>query len=262
MPEEAVLSFRSVSRTFETPSRGTVDAISGFTLDCPPGRFTAIVGPSGCGKTTLLRMAAGLDRPTTGRILCEGRPVTGPTVAVGLVRQEEGLLPWRRIIDNIALPLELRGWRRPRRRRRAAAALRGVHLPANVARSYPHELSGGMRRRAALATALVAEPTILLLDEPFSGVDEVTRRQLRRQALDLRLAEGRTILLVTHDVEEAVVLADRVVVMDFARRIESMDIDLPHPRDPLAAAFIDHVLHIRGTLERAAIRRARGTAEV
>ncbi len=255
MPPAPVLSFRAVSRRFETPSRGVVDAISEFSLDCVAGRLTAIVGPSGCGKTTLLRMAAGLEAPTAGTIHFQGRPITVPSVAIGLVRQEGGLLPWRRIIDNVALPLELRGVGRRHRRYVAAKAIRDVHLPDDVARSYPHELSGGMRRRAALAAALVSEPKILLMDEPFNGVDELTRRRLQRQTLALRQDQGRTILLVTHDVEEAVALADTVVVMDFASQIERLDIDLPHPRDPLSRPFVDRVLRIRRALEQNACDR-------
>ncbi|NBB94594.1 MAG: ATP-binding cassette domain-containing protein [Planctomycetes bacterium] len=247
-PDTVLISFRDVSRRFSTPRRGEVDALCHVSLDCRAGRITGIVGPSGSGKTTLLRLAAGLDQPTAGEIVY---PQWGPSVAPppwAVVTQEGNLLPWRNIRRNITLPMRLRNVPRREANRRAETLLRQMHLPNDVALSYPHELSGGMRRRAAVATALACRPQLLMLDEPFSGVDEATRRRLGQQVLDLRMQYGQSILLVTHDIEEALLLGDEVVILTAAPGIERVDIELPHPRDPLAKAFERRLIELRHRL--------------
>ncbi|MBT3279002.1 MAG: ABC transporter ATP-binding protein [Phycisphaerales bacterium] len=239
-----LLQFDAVSRVFQTPVRGEVRALNNVSLQCHEGEITCIVGPSGCGKTTLLRLAAGLDQPSAGTIQI------GATRTM-LLTQEGALLPWRRVIENIELPLALRKLPRAQRRKRAMEILEAVHLPADVAMSFPHELSGGMRQRASLATALAAEATMLLLDEPFQGVDESTRTKLVGQTLELCKQQGRTILLVTHDIEEALSLADVLVVMRHGGTTTRTRIDLPHPRNRLGREFEQALLTVRAELANA-----------
>jgi ABC-type nitrate/sulfonate/bicarbonate transport system ATPase subunit len=246
--DREILRFEKVSRVFRTPARGELRALDALELACPRGALTCVVGPSGCGKTTLLRLAAGLDHPTGGRVLFEGRPVRNSPEGVGLVSQEGTLLPWRRVLENVWLGLEVRGVGRRERMRRARRALARVGLPGQVARSYPHELSGGMRQRAALAGVLCSEPRVLLMDEPFASVDEPTRERLQADLAGLWAADRRTILFVTHSVEEAVFLADRVVVMTFGRIVADMPVDLPRPRDRLSQAFVQALLGVRRAL--------------
>ena len=243
--EREVIRFENASKCFVTPARPEVWALRGFDLSCPARQLTFVVGPSGCGKTTLLRLAAGLDFPTSGRVLMRGRPVDGPTDGIGLVSQESTLLPWRRALANVTLGLEIRGMGRAERRAAARAVLERVHLASDVERSYPHELSGGMRQRLALARALCPNPRILLMDEPFASVDEPTRHHLQGDLLGVWAADGQTILFVTHSIEEAVYLADRVVVMTFGRTVVEIPVPLPRPRDRLSQEFIDLLLVVR-----------------
>ncbi len=249
MPDDRIdIRFDEVSRVFADSRRGRVRALAGVSLSCRQGELTCVLGPSGCGKTTLLRMAAGLDTPTSGRVLLQGQEVTGPTAATALVSQEGDLLPWRTVLANAALGLEIRGIRRTRRRRRAMRALHKVGLSAAIARSRPYTLSGGMRRRVALARALAAEARILLMDEPFAGLDEPTRHRLQRELSDLWQADQRTVLFVTHSLEEAVFLADRVVVMTWGRTIAEFPLDLKRPRDRLDPHFFQAIQPIRQAL--------------
>ncbi len=200
------LQFDRVAREFA----GGVRAVDGVTLSLAPGSLTAVIGPSGCGKTTLLRLAAGLDVPTAGRVEAEG--ASGSRSARSVCFQDPRLLPWRRVVDNVALPLELAGVPREQRQASALEVLRAAGL-AHASRMLPAQLSGGMRMRVALARALVTQPQVLLLDEPCSAVDEFTRMQLDEEILRTFRACGATTMLVTHSVSEAVWLADRVIVM-------------------------------------------------
>lgn len=243
-----MIRFENVSKRFTTPARGDVWALRGIDLTCPPGELTCVVGPSGCGKTTLLRVAAGLETPTAGRVTMDGRTVAGPPADIGLVSQEGDLLPWRRVWRNVALGLEIRGLKRRLRRRRALETIRRVRLPDEVARSFPHELSGGMRQRVALARALCPTPRVLLMDEPFSRLDEPTRHRLQAELLELWLADRQTVLFVTHSIEEAVFLADRIVVMTFGRTVRTIDVALPRPRDRLCKPFVEVLLAVRRAL--------------
>jgi len=167
---------------------------------------------------------------------------------VGMVSQEGAVLPWRRVLDNVCLGLEIRGVARSRRRARARQALRRVHLPAGIERSYPHELSGGMRQRVALATALCPNPGILLMDEPFASVDEPTRHRLQDDLLGLWSAGRQSVLFVTHSVEEAAFLADRIIIMTIGRTVASIPVHLDRPRGRFSDAFVGLLLHVRRAL--------------
>ena len=219
-------------------------ALDGCSLAVPAGSFTVIIGPNGCGKSTLLRAVAGLLAPTSGEVRVGGEPPRAGDGRVSLAFQQPRLVPWRSTLENVALPLEIAGVPRPERVVRATDALERVGL-AGAATLRPRELSGGMAQRAALARALIGEPGVLLLDEPFSALDALTRETFDRELQRLWQERRRTVLLVTHSVSEAVTLADRVVVMTPrpGRVARVVDVDLPRPRpielgaDPRAAAL-------------------------
>jgi sulfonate transport system ATP-binding protein len=230
-----MLALAKVGKTYPNGVR----ALDGVTLDVPPGEIVAVVGGSGCGKSTLLRIVCGLDRPTHGRVALDGTGVEGPRGEIGIVFQEPRLLPWLAVERNVGFGLE----DRPARERtaRVAAQLARVGL-AEKAGAWPRELSGGQAQRVSLARALIMRPQVLLLDEPFSALDAFTRADLQDHLLDL-WADGKpTLIVVTHDVDEAVVLADRIVVMRPrpGRVLAEIAAELPRPRDRQSAAF-DHV---------------------
>ena len=213
-----------------------VRAVDGVSLDVEPGEIVAIVGGSGCGKSTLLRAVSGLDQPTQGQVLLDGLKITAPHEQIGIVFQEPRLLPWLTVADNVGFGLEHRP--KAEREQRVAAQLQRVGL-TDKANVWPRELSGGQAQRVALARALVMRPQVLLLDEPFSALDAFTRVDLQDHLLDL-WADGKpTLVVVTHDVDEAIVLADRVVVMrpHPGRLADEIAIDLPRPRDRQSAAY-------------------------
>ncbi len=224
------IRLNDVTRTFE----GDLRAVDHVNFEIEPGQFTALLGPSGCGKSTLLRLIAGLDRPTTGQVLLDGAPPTRQgRHDVAYVFQEPHLMPWRNILRNVALPLELRGLPRRQRLRLAQETLDQVGL-GDFARHYPAQLSGGMRMRASLARALVTDPKLLLLDEPFAALDELTRHALDQQLHDLWRRRRMTVLFVTHSIAEAAFLAQRTIVFSPrpARIILDHLLDLPQPREP------------------------------
>jgi NitT/TauT family transport system ATP-binding protein len=224
------IRLNDVTRTFE----GDLRAVDCVNFEIEPGQFTALLGPSGCGKSTLLRLIAGLDRPTTGQVLLDGAPPTRQgRHDVAYVFQEPHLMPWRNILRNVALPLELRGLPRRQRLRLAQETLDQVGL-GDFARHYPAQLSGGMRMRASLARALVTDPKLLLLDEPFAALDELTRHALDQQLHDLWRRRRMTVLFVTHSIAEAAFLAQRTIVFSPrpARIILDHLLDLPQPREP------------------------------
>ncbi|MFP4052271.1 MAG: ABC transporter ATP-binding protein [Phycisphaerae bacterium] len=241
--------FDAVGKCFRTPARGEVHALCDVTLTCLPGEITCVLGPSGCGKTSLLRLAAGLASPTRGTVRVAGCPAgaTNGSVTVGMVSQEGDLLPWYSVGQNIALGLQVRGASRARRQAQVEAMLEKVGLDRSVARSLPHELSGGMRQRVAIARAMAVDPQVLLMDEPFAGLDEPTRHRLQRQLVVLWRSHRRTLLFVTHSMEEASYLADRIVVMTAGRVVAELTIDLPRPRDRMSDAFIARLLEVRKT---------------
>ncbi len=243
-----MIRFDCVTRTFTTPARGMVLALDRLSIECAPGRITCVVGPSGCGKSTLLRLAAGLLNPESGQVLVNGRIVHDPPQGLAMVSQEGDLLPWRRILPNIALGLELRRIARRQRHELAAEAMQRVGLSDAVGQSYPHELSGGMRRRVALARALCVRPSVLLMDEPFAAVDEPSRHELQQDMLDLCAANEMTVLFVTHSIEEAVFLADTVAVMTAGRVVATVRPGLPATHDRLSGPFIEALLRVRREL--------------
>jgi len=232
----------AAAKSFRRAGRET-RALDPIDLAIDTGEFVAIVGPSGCGKSTLLRLVAGLIAPSAGRVTLQGQPVTGPQTALGIVFQSPVLLEWRTIIDNVLLQLELRDIDPRLHRERATALLASVGL-AEFSDRYPRELSGGMRQRAAIVRALIHDPPLLLMDEPFGALDALTREQMRIDLEALWLSTKKTVVFITHSIDEAVLLADRVVVMS-ARpgRIERvLRVDLPRPRGldgRKAAAFIE-----------------------
>jgi len=226
---------------------GGVVALESLDLEVGAGEFLAILGPSGCGKSTLLRIIAGLERPTAGS-------VTGTGTRIAYVFQDAHLLPWRTVLENAALPLELQGVAGDARRRAATKALERVGLADALGR-YPAQLSGGMRMRVSLARAMVTEPTLLLLDEPFAALDEITRQRLDEQLRELWVARGMTVIFVTHSTGEAAFLAERAVV--FSKRpgriVEDRRLALPVARTgPLRATpeFAGETRHLYEALER------------
>jgi NitT/TauT family transport system ATP-binding protein len=221
-------------------ARTTALAEISFTID--PGEFVTIVGPSGCGKTTLARLVGGFESPTSGRILVDGTPVTGPTPARAMVFQEYHLFPWLTVQENIAFGLVEKGVTEDRRNDRVQEMLELVGMTAR-AEAYPAELSGGMKQRVALARALAVDPGLLLMDEPFGSVDSQTRRRLQRELLDIWRNMEKTVVFVTHDIEEAVLLSDRVVVLTGSpgRVRDDVTIELPRPRDQTGDEFIEYV---------------------
>jgi NitT/TauT family transport system ATP-binding protein len=247
----ASITVRDVRRTFSS-REGTLVALDGVRFDVAPREVVSLVGPNGCGKSTLLRVVAGLLPADSGTVELDGTPVRGVDPRVGLVFQEPRLLPWRDTLANVALPLELAGWARGRRERRAHELLRLVGVERFIA-ARPHELSGGMRQRVAIARALALEPTVLLLDEPFSALDALTRERFNAELLELWARTGTTILLVTHSIPEAVFLSDRILVMSPrpGSVVADVPVDLPRPRRMAeldAAAVSQAATAVRGHL--------------
>ena len=272
MSNEPHVVIDGLSMVYESAGQRLL-ALDGVGLSISRGEFVSLIGPSGCGKSTLLRIVGGLQTPSRGRVLIDGRPPAQAQrdKAVGFVFQDPSLLPWRSVIENVRLPLQVN--RRPARRP-AAAALSGDGSPARrpesrspdglvelvgleaFRRYYPHQLSGGMQQRVALARALVTSPSLLLMDEPFGALDEITRSAMRYELLRVwrsAAEQGCTVLFVTHSITEAVLLSDRVLVLtpQPGRVAGVLDIELARPRpeeiefDP---RFLDHVRRLRGLL--------------
>ena len=220
-----------VSRSFRVAG-AALPALAGIDLAVPPGAFVTIVGASGCGKSTLLRLVAGLDTGFDGAVTLDGQPVLGPSLDRGLVFQEPRLFPWLTVAQNIGLGLLNAGLPQAARKRTVQEHIRLVGLDG-FQDAWPHQLSGGMAQRAAIARGLVNRPRVLLLDEPFGALDALTRARLQDELQRIWAAEGITMLLVTHDVEEALYLGDRVIVMapGPGRITASFDVKLPRPRD-------------------------------
>lgn len=201
------VAVRNVSKNY-----GPVEALKNLTLEFPRGELTSLLGPSGCGKTTLLKIIAGLLDPTAGEIEVNGEPVTGPGPDRAFVFQDFALLPWASVMRNVAFGLELRGVARAERESIAAKYIKDVGL-AGFEKSFPHELSGGMRQRVGLARALSVDAQVLLMDEPFSAVDEQTRRKFQEDLLLLVQNENKTFIFVTHSIEEAVYVSDQIAIL-------------------------------------------------
>ena len=238
-----LVEVRDVSRRFRTPG-GDVHALDRVSFDVREGEFLSIVGPSGCGKSTLVMLIAGLLAPTSGAVAVAGTTVDRPQTRLGIVFQSPVLLAWRTALDNVLLQCEMRGRVTEAQRVRARELLEGTGLGGFEAR-YPHELSGGMRQRVSLCRALIHDPPLLLMDEPFGALDALTRDQLTLDLELLRARAGTTVVFITHSITEAVFLSDRVLVMTpRPGRIDTvLDVELPRPRrlavreDPRFAAY-------------------------
>ncbi len=218
-----------ISVTFATPE-GAVTALQDVNFEIMPGEFVSLVGSSGCGKSTLLRVLAGLLIPDQGRVWLDGKQVTAPRRQVGIVFQQANLMPWRSVLDNVLLPLELSDMPQAQAHWRAKVMIELVGL-AEFANAYPSELSGGMAQRVAIARALVHDPQVLLLDEPFGSLDALTRERMGQELLRIWRSQRKTVLMVTHSVSEAVFLSDRVLVLSprpgTVASVIAVDLDRP-----------------------------------
>jgi ABC-type nitrate/sulfonate/bicarbonate transport system ATPase subunit len=225
------LTARNVTKIFDAEGRATT-AVERIDLDVMTGEFICLLGPSGCGKTTVLNLFAGFETPTAGVIELDGQPVRRPGPERGVVFQEHALFPWLTVNDNVTSGKRINAQSRAERQRVAERYLAMVHLQG-FGRHYPHQLSGGMRQRVAIARALANEPEILLMDEPFAALDAITRETLQRELIRIWGETGKTIVFVTHNIEEAVFLGDRIAVMTArpGRIEEIVDVRLAKPRD-------------------------------
>ncbi|MCQ8894240.1 MAG: ABC transporter ATP-binding protein [Methanolinea sp.] len=232
------LKLDGISKSFILEDGTEVRALDRITLEVSDSEFVSVLGPSGCGKTTLLRIVAGLERATVGTIVLDGETIEGPSPRMAMIFQEYSLYPWRSVLANIEFGLEIKGLAGEERRDRALSYLDLVGLREFAGR-YPYELSGGMRQRVAVARALAIEPAILLMDEPFGALDAQTRNMLQKELLEIWEKTKKTVLFVTHSVDEAVFLSDRIVVLSPrpGRIQEVVPIDLPRPRERTSVEF-------------------------
>jgi NitT/TauT family transport system ATP-binding protein len=239
---------RNIGLVFKSKDRDPVTALSNFNIAVDKGEFVSIVGPSGCGKSTFLNMLLGLIKPGSGEMRINGTPITGPGQERAMVFQEFGLLPWRTVQANVELGLELKGIPSAERSARGSELIKLVGLNG-FERHYPHELSGGMKQRVGLARALATEPEVLLMDEPFAALDAQTRDLMQMELLQIWERTNKTVLFVTHSIEEAAYLSDRVIVMTArpGRTKDVLKVRLPRPRDyemRLTPEFNEIKLHI------------------
>jgi NitT/TauT family transport system ATP-binding protein len=260
MANEAHVSLRNLTHVF-TDGRTPLRALEDISLDVPHGQFTSVIGPSGCGKSTLLRVVGGLTAPSEGAALIDGaRPADAQRRHdIGFVFQDPALLPWRTVAGNVHLPLEIDG---ARRRHTDVDGLLDIVSLREFRGYYPHQLSGGMQQRVAIARALAVDPGLLLMDEPFGALDEITRASMRYELLRIwasqaEAAARKTVLFVTHSITEAIVMSDRVIVLTGrpGRIVADVDIELPRPRTQeieRSAPFLDYADHLRGLLVGAA----------
>ena len=233
MPDVIRLEYRDVAMRF-AQGAGHLTAVQGVNIAVRDGEVVSLIGPSGCGKSTLLNIGSGLTAPSEGHAFVDGERVEGPNAHVAFMLQKDLLLPWRTIAENVMFGVEIQGVAAAERRRRAAELLKTLNL-TEFSQHYPHQLSGGMRQRVALARTLAVDPTVLLLDEPFSAVDAQTRMGLQRELAQTLKRAGKTALLITHDLLEAVTLSDRVLVMSKrpGRIIDEIRIEIPGRDEPL-----------------------------
>ena len=247
-----MLEIEGISKVY---ARNSVRALDGIDLEVRDGEFVSIIGPSGCGKSTLLQIAAGLIPATTGELRLEGTPVVGPRQDIGIMFQQATLSPWRTALQNVLLPIEIReGGKTARARSGKALELLKLVGVGDFAKAYPRELSGGMAQRVAVCRMLITEPTVLLLDEPFGALDELTRDRMNEELQRICLQRKATAMMVTHSIAEAVFLADRVAIMSSrpGRIAEIVDVDLPRPRTFEMAAelrFAELTQHVRRELD-------------
>ncbi len=244
------LVLNGVSRVFSGEDEREVEALFNLDIKFSAGEFVSIIGPTGCGKTTLLRLISGLEPLTSGQILIDDKLVKGLNRACTLVFQQFSLFPWFSVLGNVTFALEMKGIDKSRQHQEASALLKLVGLEG-AAKARPYELSGGMQQRVAIARALAYDPEILLMDEPFGALDEKTRHKLQDVLLDIWQEKRKTILFVTHNIDEAVYLADRIVVMaaEPGRVVKDIPITLPRPRNRLSEEFTELHIRIRNLIE-------------
>lgn len=238
MIDENVITVDSLSKSYATENGNAIHALDKVGLDVRSNDFICIVGPSGCGKSTLLRIVAGLEPASEGAVYYHDTTLAGPNREIGMVFQEYSLLPWRNVLDNVGLGPEFAGRPSSERLQVARSFLRLVGMEA-FERAFPHELSGGMQQRVAIARSLANNPDVLLMDEPFGALDAHTRILLQKELLRIWEKNRKTILFVTHSVDEAIYLADRIVVMSGrpGRILEIMEVQMPRPRDRSHSAY-------------------------
>ena len=244
------VTFQGLTKEFCREEKEPVVALDDISFEVEDGEFICILGTSGCGKTTLLRIIAGLEKPTSGEVLVGGVPVEGPSPERGMVFQEYSLFPWRNVLENIAFGLEMKNIPKEERLKLARTYVKRVNLEG-FETAYPHELSGGMRQRVAIARALANDPQVLLMDEPLGALDAQTRNQMQQELLEIWEREKKTVIFVTHSVDEAVYLADRMVVLSPrpGRVDDIVPVDIPRPRDRTTVAFSELRKKILNRLE-------------
>src|SRR5271163_1211232 len=252
--EAPIIEARKLEKFYAQPDGSRIQVIAATDLAVYPGQIIALLGPSGCGKSTLLRMLTGLSPASAGTVYWHGQPVAGESPNVSIVFQSFALFPWLTVLENVEAPLEARGMAPIERRKRALRIIDSVGLDG-FETAYPKELSGGMKQRVGVARALVVEPEVLFMDEPFSALDVLTAETLRGELLELWLGHKiptRAIFIVTHNIEEAVVLADRIIVLGRhpAHIHADFIVDMPHPRDRKAPQFVELVDSIYRVLTR------------
>ncbi len=256
--DEVVLTIYDLTKTFPMDEQELV-AIKDFNLEVKRGEFVCLVGPSGCGKTTLLRIIAGLGMPTSGQMLLENEPIKGAGSDRGMVFQEFALFPWRTVRRNIEFGLELKEVSKEKRREISQKYIDLVGLEG-FEDSHPYELSGGMKQRVGIARALANEPSILLMDEPFGALDAQTRNQMQKELLRIWEETGKTIVFVTHSVDEAVFLSDRIIVMSPrpGTVTDKFEIEIKRPRDRASMDFISIRKEILSEIEKMSVNDNRG----
>jgi NitT/TauT family transport system ATP-binding protein len=243
------LTVENISKEFEQRDVRSL-ALKSIHLEVEEKEFICVLGPSGCGKTTLLRIIAGLENPTSGTVLIDGEVVTGPTSRTAMIFQDYSLFPWRTVLDNIAFGLEMKGIGEEERHKMAGHYLDLIGL-CGFGKNFPYELSGGMRQRVAVARALAIDPSVLLMDEPFGALDAQTRNMLQKQLLEIWDKTKKTVIFVTHSVDEAVFMADRIVVLTSRPGTikEVVTIDLPRPRDRTSQDFAKVRRYVLGLID-------------
>jgi NitT/TauT family transport system ATP-binding protein len=247
---------RNISKVWGMETSDQLVALDDINFSVQAGEFIVIIGPSGCGKSTLLSMLAGLELPSSGTLLHNGVPITGTHPDRSLIFQQPSLLPWLSLIDNVAFGLKLKGIGKQERYQRATQFLADVGL-RSFAHKYPHQLSGGMQQRACIARALCLGADIILMDEPFAALDVQTRFNMQKFLLELWEGSGKTVVFVTHHIDEAIYLADRVIILTArpGRLLETVKIEMPRPRNVISAEFEKHrtlfIEHLRSEVTKA-----------
>lgn len=248
----AALALSHVTKVYQTKT-GPLTALNDLHFEIADGEFLSVLGPSGCGKSTLLTLASGLETPTAGTVHRAGRRVQQAVTDIGIVFQTDALLEWRRVLENIMLQPQIRGLDMVAHKARALELLEMVGL-SDFAQKYPHELSGGMRQRVSICRALIHDPSLILMDEPFGALDALTREQMVMELHQIWLRTQKSVMFVTHDIREAILLAQRVLVMTPrpGKVAEIIEVDLPYPRTPQTLEtprFIELVVHVRSLFE-------------